>query len=118
MTTDAKKKDDEAAVEAAIAAMKPEAYRSIGEKLHTIIMTNAPDLLPRTWYGMPAYSNGNKIICFFRGSEKFGERYVTLGFNPEAHLDEGVMWPIAYAFTELTPAEEAKVAALIKKAVS
>jgi hypothetical protein len=113
-----KKKADEAAVLAAIAAMKPEAYRVIGERLHTIITTAAPGLMPRTWYGMPAYSNGDKILCFFRGSEKFGERYVTLGFNPEAKLDEGTMWPIAYALTELTDTEADKIEALIKRAAS
>jgi hypothetical protein len=112
-----KKNDDLAAVIDAIAAM-PEPDNSIGKKLHTIITTNAPDLLPRTWYGMPAYSNGNKIVCFFRSTKKFGERYMTLGFNDAAKLDEGVMWPIVYALTELNSAEEAKVAALIKKAVS
>ena len=113
-----KKTEDEAAVLAAIAAMKPEAYRGIGERLHDIITTNAPGLLPRTWYGMPAYANGNKIICFFRGTEKFGERYVTLGFNPEAKLDDGAMWPIAYALTDLTTDDEAHIAELIRKAAS
>lgn len=112
-----KRVEDEAAVQAAIAGMKPDAYRAIGEKLHQIITTNAPDLLPRTWYGMPAYSNGDKIICFFRGTEKFGERYVTLGFNPEAQLDEGTMWPIAYALTDLTAETEASIAELIRRAV-
>jgi hypothetical protein len=112
------KNDNKAAVQAAIAAMKPESYRAMGEQLHAIITTNAPQLMPRTWYGMPAYSNGDKIICFFRGSEKFGERYVTLGFNPEAKLDDGTMWPIAYALTALTEGDEKKVAALISKAVS
>jgi uncharacterized protein YdhG (YjbR/CyaY superfamily) len=113
----AKKTDDEAAVLEAIAAM-PEPDRAIGEKLHSIIKTNAPDLMPRTWYGMPAYTNGNKIICFFRSRQKFGERYMTLGFNDAAKLDEGTLWPIVYALTELTAAEEARIATLVKKAVS
>jgi hypothetical protein len=118
MPANDKKADDKAAVLAAITTMKPDTYRAMGERLHAIITTAAPNLMPRTWYGMPAYSNGDKIICFFRGSEKFGERYVTLGFNPEANLDEGVMWPIAYALTELTDAEEARIAALIKQAAN
>jgi uncharacterized protein YdhG (YjbR/CyaY superfamily) len=96
----------------------PEADRIIGEKIHTIIITNAPELMPRTWYGMPAYSNGNKIVCFFRSKQKFGERYMTLGFNDAAKLDEGSIWPITYAVTELSANEEAKVSALIKKAVN
>ena len=108
---------DEAAVVAAIAAM-PEADRKIGERLHKIIKTNAPDLFARTWYGMPAYTDGNKIYCFFRSRQKFGERFMTLGFNDIAKLDEGNMWPIYYALTELTPIEEAKVAKLVKKAVN
>lgn len=113
----AKKADDEAAVLEAIAAM-PEQDRAIGERLHAIIKTSAPALLPRTWYGMPAYTNGNKIICFFRSRQKFGERYMTLGFNDSAKLDEGPMWPIYFALTELTATEEAKIAALLKKAAS
>lgn len=109
--------DDKAAVVAAIAAMS-EADRAIGERLHDIITTNAPDLMPRTWYGMPAYSNGNKIICFFRSRQKFGERYMTLGFNDAAKLDEGNVWPITYALIELTSADEAKITELVKRAVS
>jgi uncharacterized protein YdhG (YjbR/CyaY superfamily) len=112
-----KKKDDEAAVLEAIAAM-PESDRAIGESLHAIIKANAPDLLPRTWYGMPAYSNGNKIVCFFRSKQKFGERYMTLGFNDIANLDEGDMWPISFALKELTATEESRIAVLVKKAVS
>jgi uncharacterized protein YdhG (YjbR/CyaY superfamily) len=111
-----KKDDDEAEALKAIAAM-PEPDRAIGEKIHTIIKTNAPALLPRTWYGMPAYSNGNKIVCFFRSKQKFGERYMTLGFNDVAKLDEGNLWPITFALKELNVAEEAKIAELIKKAV-
>jgi hypothetical protein len=103
---------------ATIAAM-PEPYRAMGERLHVIIKVNAPALLPRTWYGMPAYANRDgKVICFFRGGEKFKERYMTLGFNQEANLDEGHMWPIAFALKELTAAEETRIGALVRKAVS
>jgi uncharacterized protein YdhG (YjbR/CyaY superfamily) len=108
-------KDLEAVLDA-IKAMQ-EKDRKVGEKLHKIITDNAPDLLPRTWYGMPAYSNGNKIICFFRGREKFGERYITLGFNDSAKLDEGNLWPIVYAIMDLTSKEESEIAELVKKAV-
>jgi uncharacterized protein YdhG (YjbR/CyaY superfamily) len=109
--------EDKAAVLDAIAAM-PEEDRVMGEKLHKIITKNAPDLMPRTWYGMPAYSNGNKIICFFRSRQKFGERYMLLGFNDAAKLDEGSMWATNFALTELTKSDEAKVTELIKKAIS
>ena len=112
-----KKIDDETAVIDAIAAM-PEHDRVMGKRLHAIIKASAPSLLPRTWYGMPAYTNGNKIVCFFRSKQKFGERYMTVGFNDAANLDEGTMWPIYFALTDLTPDEEAKIAALVKKAVS
>jgi uncharacterized protein YdhG (YjbR/CyaY superfamily) len=111
------KRDDEAEVLQAIAAM-PEPDRAMGEQLHAIIKANAPALMPRTWYGMPAYTNGGKIICFFRTRQKFGERYMTLGFNDSAKLDEGNLWPITFALTKLTAAEETKIAALVKKAVS
>ena len=107
----------ESTVLAAIAAM-PEPSHSMGEHLHAIITKNAPELTPRTWYGMPAYARDGKIICFFRGGEKFKERYMTLGFNQDAKLDEGHMWPIAFALTELTADEEARISMLIKKAVS
>src|SRR5512136_220806 len=114
----ADKADGESAVLAAIAAM-PEPYRAMGERLHVIIKASAPALSPRLWYGMPAYANKDgKVICFFRGGEKFKERYMTLGFNNEAHLDEGHLWPIAFALTELTADEEARIGALVKKAVS
>ncbi len=112
-----KASDDESVLEA-IAAM-PEHDRIIGEKIHSIVKDNAPDLSPRTWDSMPAYAGSNgKIVCFFRSSAKFGERYMTLGFNDVAKLDEGSMWPINFALTELTAAEEAKITALVKKAVS
>jgi hypothetical protein len=112
-----KKAEDETAVLKAIAAM-PEQDRAMSKRLHAIITASAPALLPRTWYGMPAYTNGNKIVCFFRSKQKFGERYMTLGFNDVAKLDEGAMWPIYFALTGLTATEEAKIAALVKKAVS
>jgi uncharacterized protein YdhG (YjbR/CyaY superfamily) len=112
-----KKNDDEKAVLEAIAAM-PEPDRAIGEKLHAIITASAPTLMPRTWYGMPAYTNGNKIVLFFRSKQKFGERYMTIGFNDVAKLDAGNLWPISYALKELTATDEAAIAALIKKAVS
>ena len=111
-----KKDEGQKAVLEAIAAMA-EPDRSTSKKLHSIIKASAPDLIPRTWYGMPAYSNGDKIICFFRARAKFGERFMTLGFNDVAKLDEGNMWPIYFALSKLTPAEESKIAALVKKAV-
>jgi uncharacterized protein YdhG (YjbR/CyaY superfamily) len=113
----AKNVDLESAVLAAIAAME-EPYRAMGERIHAIIKARAPALSPRTWYGMPAYAKDGKVVCFFRSGQKFKERYMTLGFNDVANLDEGHMWPIAFALTELTAAEEAKIGALVKKAVS
>jgi hypothetical protein len=113
----ADKADVESAVLAAIAAM-PEPYRAMGERLHAIIKANAPVLSPRLWYGMPAYAKDGKVVCFFRGGDKFKERYMTLGFNDMANLDEGHMWPIAFALKELTAAEEARIGALVKKAAS
>ncbi len=107
----------ESAVLAAIAVMA-EPSRAMGERLHAIIKTSAPALSPRLWYGMPAYAKNGKVICFFRGAEKFKERYMTLGFNNEANLDEGNLWPVAFALTSLTAAEEARIAALVKKAAS
>jgi uncharacterized protein YdhG (YjbR/CyaY superfamily) len=113
----AKKADGESAVLAAIAAM-PEPDRAMGELLHTIIKASAPSLSPRTYYGMPAYAKDGKVVCFFRSTQKFKERYMTLGFNDTANLDEGNMWPIYFALKELTAAEEARIGALVKKAVS
>ena len=95
----------------------PESDRTMGKRLHAVIKASAPDLAPKTWYGMPAYAKDGKVVCFFRGAEKFKERYMTLGFNQEANLDDGNMWPIVFALTELTAAEEAKIAALVKKAL-
>jgi uncharacterized protein YdhG (YjbR/CyaY superfamily) len=111
------KADGESAVRAAIAAMSPRS-RSLGERLHALVKANAPSLTPRTWYGMPAYSKGDDVLCYFRPAEKFKERYMTLGFNDTANLDEGRMWPVAFALTGLTPADEGRIAALLKKAVA
>jgi hypothetical protein len=111
------KEDGESAVRAAIAAMSTQ-DRAIGERLHTIITESAPDLSPKTWYGMPAYANKDgKVVCFFRNAEKFKERYAMFGFNDSANLDQGSMWPVAFALKELTAADEAKIRALVKKAV-
>ena len=92
--------------------------RAMAERLHAIITANEPTLSPKTWYGMPAYARDGQIVCFFQPAEKFKTRYATLGFNDKANLDDGGMWPTAYALMELTPAEEAKIAALVKQAVS
>jgi len=113
----AKKVDGESDVLAKISAM-PEPDRAIGERLHAIIKANAPALSPRLWYGMPAYAKEGKIVCFFQSAQRFKTRYATFGFMHEANLDEGGMWPVAFAVKELTAAEEAKIAALVKKAVS
>jgi hypothetical protein len=113
----ADKADGESAVLANIAAM-PEADRVIGERLHAIIKASAPALAPRLWYGMPAYARDGKVVCFFQSARKFMTRYATFGFMHEANLDEGAMWPTAFALKELTAAEEARIAALVKKAVS
>ncbi len=112
------KADGEIAVLETIAAM-PESDRAIGERLHAIIKANAPSLTPKLWYGMPAYANKNgNVVCFFQSSSKFKTRYATFGFQHEAKLDEGNMWPVAFALKELTAAEEARIAALVKKAVN
>jgi uncharacterized protein YdhG (YjbR/CyaY superfamily) len=113
----ADKADGESAVLAKIAAM-PEPDRTLGERLHVIVKANAPSLAPRLWYGMPAYAKEGKVVCFFRDTQKFKERYATFGFSDEANLDEGTMWPTAFALKELTAAEEARIGALVKKAVS
>ena len=111
------KADGESAVLAAIAAMK-EPDRAMAKRLHAIIKASAPDLSPKTWYGMPAYAKDGKVVCFFQSAQKFNTRYATLGFSDEANLDEGALWPVAFALKELTPAAEAKIGALVKKAVS
>ena len=110
--------DGEKAVLAKIAEM-PKADRAMAKKLHAIVRETAPGLTPRTWYGMPAYANEDgKVVCFFQGAAKFKARYSTLGFNDAANLDKGDMWPTSFALKKLTPAEERKIAALVKKAVS
>lgn len=112
----AEKVEGESAVQAAIAAMSPQ-DRVIGARIHEIVKAAAPDLVPRTWYGMPAYAKDGKIVCFFRNAGKFKERYAMFGFNDSAKLDQGSIWPIAFAVTELTRDVESKIAALVKKAV-
>jgi uncharacterized protein YdhG (YjbR/CyaY superfamily) len=111
------KADGESAVLAKIAAL-PQPDRVMGERLHAIIKANAPPLSPKTWYGMPAYAKDGNVVCFFQSAQKFKTRYATLGFTDKANLDEGHMWPTAFALKELTAAEEAKIGALLKKAVS
>jgi uncharacterized protein YdhG (YjbR/CyaY superfamily) len=111
------KADAESEVLADIAAMSG-SDRAIGERLHALIRANAPGLSPRLWYGMPAYAKDGKVVCFFQAAQKFKTRYATFGFQHDANLDEGHMWPVAFALTELTAAEEARIGALVKKAVS
>jgi uncharacterized protein YdhG (YjbR/CyaY superfamily) len=110
------KADGESAVSAAITAMSPQ-DRAIAKRLDELIRATAPDLSPKTWYGMPAYAKDGKVVCFFRDAGKFKERYAMLGFNDSANLDEGSMWPVAFALKKLTAAGEAKIRALVKKAV-
>ena len=110
------KGEGEDEVLAKIGAMK-EPDRGMAKRLHAIVRTNAPDLAPKTWYGMPAYAKGDKVVCFFQSAQKFKSRYATLGFSDKANLDDGAMWPTAFALKELTPTEEAKIVALLKKAV-
>jgi uncharacterized protein YdhG (YjbR/CyaY superfamily) len=113
----ARKEAGESAVLAKIAEM-PEPDRAMAERLHAIIKASAPALSPKTWYGMPAYAKGDKVVCYFTAASKFNSRYATFGFNDSANLDEGAMWPTSFALKELTAAEEAKIGALVKKAVS
>jgi uncharacterized protein YdhG (YjbR/CyaY superfamily) len=113
----ADKADEEGAVLAKLAEM-PEPDRVMGQRLHAIITANAPALSPKLWYGMPAYAKGGKVVCFFQSAAKFNSRYATFGFNDTANLDDGAMWPTAFALTQLTPADEARIAALVKQAVS
>ncbi|MEX2653231.1 MAG: DUF1801 domain-containing protein [Acidimicrobiia bacterium] len=113
----ANKADGESDVLAKIAEM-PEPDRAMGKRLHAVIKASAPALSPRLWYGMPAYAKDGKVVCFFQSAQKFKTRYATLGFSDEANLDEGAMWPTAFALTELTAADEARIGALVKKAVS
>ena len=113
----ADKADGEGAVLAKIAEMV-EPDRAMAKRLHAVIKASAPSLSPKLWYGMPAYAKDGKIVCFFQPAQKFKTRYATLGFNDAAHLDEGAMWPTAFALTKLTAADEARIGALVKKAVS
>jgi uncharacterized protein YdhG (YjbR/CyaY superfamily) len=117
LKAEASKADGESAVLAKIAEM-PGPDRAMAKRIHAIVKASAPDLSPRTWYGMPAYANADgKVVCFFTPAAKFKERYATFGFNPDANLDQGNMWPTSFAVTKLTPAEEKKIGALVKKAV-
>jgi uncharacterized protein YdhG (YjbR/CyaY superfamily) len=110
--------EGEETVLSALAAMSPD-DRALGERIHAIVKKNAPDLTPKTWYGMPAYANKDgKVVVFFRNATKFKERYAMLGFNDTAKIDDGSMWPVAYALTKLTKADEARIAKLVKEAVS
>jgi uncharacterized protein YdhG (YjbR/CyaY superfamily) len=110
------KADGETDVLAAIAAM-PEPDRAMAKRLHEIIKASAPALSPKTWYGMPAYARDGKVVCFFQSAQKFKTRYASFGFSDAANLDEGALWPVAFALKELTVAEEARIVALVKKAV-
>jgi uncharacterized protein YdhG (YjbR/CyaY superfamily) len=116
LKAEASKADGESEALAAIAKMQG-SDRTMAKRLHTIIKDSAPDLSPKTWYGMPAYAKDGKVVCFFRDARKFKERYAMLGFNDSANLDKGAMWPVAYALKELTAADEKKIAALVKQAV-
>ena len=117
LKAEAAKADGESALLAKIAEM-PESDRVMGERLHAIITASAPGLTPKTWYGMPAYAKDGKVLCYFQSADKFKARYATFGFSDTANLDEGALWPVAFALKKLTATEEAKIAALVKKAVS
>ena len=109
--------DGESAVREALAAMTPQ-DRAIGERLHSIVKETAPGLTPKTWYGMPAWARDGKVVCFFKSADKFKSRYATFGFEEGANIDDGTMWPTSFGLTKLTAADEARIGALIKKAVS
>jgi uncharacterized protein YdhG (YjbR/CyaY superfamily) len=113
----ADKADGESAVLAKIAAL-PQPDRALAERLHALIKASAPVLSPKTWYGMPAYAKGGKVVCFFQAADKFKTRYAMFGFNDSANLDDGAMWPVTFALTELTAAAEARIGALVKRAAS
>ena len=118
LKAEAQKADGERAVLAKIAEM-PETDRAMAERLHEIVKASAPELSPKTWYGMPAYANKDgKVVCFFQSAQKFNSRYATLGFSDQANLDEGAMWPTSFALKELSATEEAKISALVKRALS
>ena len=116
LKAEARKADGEKALLAKVAEM-PEPDRVMAERLHAIVKASAPALSPKTWYGMPAYAKDGKVVCYFQSAAKFKSRYATFGFSDEANIDEGAMWPTSFALKELTAAEEAKIAALVKKAV-
>ena len=117
LKAEADKADGERALLAKLAEM-PEPDRAMGERLHAIVKASAPDLTPKTWYGMPAYAKDGKVVCYFTPASKFKERYATFGFNAEANLDEGNMWPTAFALKKLTAADEKRIGALVKQVVS
>ena len=117
LKAEAEKMDGERALLAKVAEM-PAADRAIAKRIHALIKATAPELSPKTWYGMPAYARNDKIVCFFQSADKFKSRYATFGFNAEARLDEGSMWATSFAVTKLTAADEKRIAALVKKAVS
>ena len=117
LKAEAEKADGEKALLAAIAKM-PGPDRAMAKRIHAIVKTSAPGLSPKTWYGMPAYARDGKVVCFFQDANKFKARYATLGFTDQANLDEGAVWPTAFALKKLTAAEEKRIAALVKKAVS
>jgi uncharacterized protein YdhG (YjbR/CyaY superfamily) len=98
-------------------AEMPNSDRAMGERIHALVKDNAPSLMPKTWYGMPAYAKGGKVVCYFQSADKFKARYATFGFSDQANLDEGAMWPTSFALKKLTPADEKKIVALLKKAV-
>jgi uncharacterized protein YdhG (YjbR/CyaY superfamily) len=112
-----RKADGEKALLAKVAEM-PEADRVMAERIHAIVTSTAPELSPKTWYGMPAYARDGKVVCFFQSADKFDARYATFGFNDTANLDDGAMWPTSFALKKLTAVEEKRIAALVKKAVS
>ena len=117
LKAEAQRADGERAVLAKIAEM-PEPDRAMAERLHEIVKASAPELSPKTWYGMPAYAKDGKVVCFFQGAKKFDSRYATLGFNDKANLDEGAMWATSFALKELGATEEAKISELVRRAVS
>jgi len=117
LKAEARGADGEKAVLAKIAEM-PKADRDLAKRVHEIVKASAPDLVPKTWYGMPAYAKDGKVVCYYQSAHRFKSRYGTFGFSDKANLDEGAMWPTSFAVKELTPAEEARIAALVKQAVS
>jgi uncharacterized protein YdhG (YjbR/CyaY superfamily) len=117
LKAEAEKADGESALLAKIAEM-PRPDRALAKRLHAIVKASAPALSPKTWYGMPAYAKNGKVVCYFQSAHKFKSRYATFGFSDQANLDKGAMWPTSFALTELTAAEEARIVALVKKAVN